>query len=98
MEKGNATLNYGSIKDKLLKVRTKHVELQEEITSLKQRSSQLEVELNEAKSKYQTLEKENNRLKLAKMLVSTSSDKVEMKYKVNEMVREIDKCIALLNR
>jgi len=98
MEKANASLNYDSIKDKLLKVKTKHVKFQEEIDSLKKRTALLEMELSEVKSKHQSLEKENQRLKLAKTLVSTSGDKVEMKYKVNEMVREIDKCIALLNR
>ncbi|MEM9052996.1 MAG: hypothetical protein AAGC47_13160 [Bacteroidota bacterium] len=98
MAKGKASSKYDSIKDKLLKVKSKHVKLNEEINSLKEKSSSLEAELKEVKSRNQSLEKENSRLKLAKTLVSTSSDKAEMKFKVNEMVREIDKCIALLNR
>ena len=98
MAKGKTSSKYDSIKDKLLKVKSRHVERNEEINSLKEKSSTLEAELKEVKSRNQSLENENSRLKLAKTLVSTSSDKAEMKFKVNEMVREIDKCIALLNR
>ncbi|MCH2215498.1 MAG: hypothetical protein MK086_10035 [Flavobacteriales bacterium] len=98
MAKDKAFSTYDSIKDKLLRVKSKHVKLNEEINTLKEKFSSLEAELKEVKSHYQSLEKENSRLKLAKSLVSTSSDKAEMKFKVNEMVREIDKCIALLNR
>ena len=37
-------------------------------------------------------------LKLAKLLTTDSNDVHEAKLKVNRMVREIDKCIALLNK
>jgi hypothetical protein len=39
-----------------------------------------------------------NTLKVAKSVVMTTEDKHEAKLKVNRIVREIDKCIALLNR
>ena len=39
-----------------------------------------------------------NKLKLAKTMVASSHDVHDAKLKVNRMVREIDKCIALLNR
>ena len=91
----NAIINLDSDKYNELKVKARE---KKEINTLKEKFSSLEAELKEVKSHYQSLEKENSRLKLAKSLVSTSSDKAEMKFKVNEMVREIDKCIALLNR
>ena len=37
-------------------------------------------------------------LKLAKLLTPDTNDIHEAKLKVNRMVREIDKCIALLNK
>ncbi len=58
----------------------------------------LEQKLAERSAQVDLLTEENNRVKLAKTLVSTPGDKAEMKFKVNELVREIDKCIALLNR
>lgn len=39
-----------------------------------------------------------NTLKLAKTLAGNSGDSQEAKVKINRIVREIDKCIALLNR
>jgi hypothetical protein len=48
-------------------------------------------ELKEVHGKYE-------QLKLAKLLVTGSEDVHEAKLKVNKIVREIDKCIALLNK
>ena len=39
-----------------------------------------------------------NTLKLAKTLAANSEDSHQAKLKINRIVREIDKCIALLNR
>ena len=39
-----------------------------------------------------------NNLKLAKAIASTDDSNHDAKIKVNRIVREIDKCIALLNR
>ncbi len=58
---------------------------------LKERMQQTEQELNDLKNKYNTL-------KIAKSLKASGEDKHDARIKVNKMVREIDKCIALLNR
>jgi hypothetical protein len=39
-----------------------------------------------------------NTLKLAKSLTGDGKDSQDAKLKINRIVREIDKCIALLNR
>jgi hypothetical protein len=59
----------------------------------------------ELMEKIETLTREKNELehhydtlKLAKSLSSGSEDSHEAKLKINRIVREIDKCIALLNR
>ena len=44
------------------------------------------------------LEEKYNKLKISKALIVSSNDVHDAKLKVNRMVREIDKCIALLNR
>jgi hypothetical protein len=49
-------------------------------------------------AKINDLEKKYSNLKIAKSLVAESEDSHEAKIKVNRIVREIDKCIALLNR
>ena len=43
-------------------------------------------------------EKKFDTLKIAKTVVMSTEDKHEAKLKVNRIVREIDKCIALLNK
>ncbi len=48
-------------------------------------------EIEDLKQKYETL-------KLAKTIAASSTDSHEAKLKVNRIVREIDKCIALLNK
>jgi CO/xanthine dehydrogenase FAD-binding subunit len=98
MEKGEVSLKLGSIKDKLVRIKAKQDLLEADNAQLKERAIQLELELKEAKAKSQNLEKNYDRVKLAKTLVSSTGDKAEMKFRVNELVREIDKCIALLNR
>lgn len=59
---------------------------------LGERVEMLESKLDEINTKYETL-------KIAKVLSSVPGEDVhETKIQVNRIVREIDKCIALLNR
>jgi hypothetical protein len=43
------------------------------------------------------LTEQNKLIKLAKNLAPEDSDTEELKNKVNELIREIDRCIDLLN-
>lgn len=87
-----------SIKGKLEKIDKRFEKLKQDNEELQRSTANLERLLNDEKRKTQMLQNDYNKLKLAKTLVSTSGDKAEMKFRVNELVREIDKCIALLNR
>ena len=51
-----------------------------------------------AEQKLKDFNTKYNKLKLAKIIVASSNDLHDAKLKVNRMMREIDKCIALLNR
>lgn len=44
------------------------------------------------------LSRENEKLKLANRILSKSDENMEAGKKINKIVREIDKCIALLNK
>ncbi|MFO7923807.1 MAG: hypothetical protein R6U58_08970 [Bacteroidales bacterium] len=46
---------------------------------------------------FEELERKYETLKLAKAILEASGNSHEAKIKVNRIVREIDKCIALLN-
>ncbi len=65
---------------------------------LRKQKDALEEKLQIDQSSKKELENKYNRLKISKALVASSNDLHDAKLKVNRMVREIDKCIALLNR
>ena len=54
--------------------------------------------LKEQEEEISELKKQNNTLKLAKAFSAESEESQEAKLQINRIVREIDKCIALLNR
>lgn len=54
-------------------------------------------ELNLYKTKYQEIDKKYENLKMAKLLEGNVEDK-DAKLKLNKIIREIDNCIALLNK
>ena len=54
--------------------------------------------LNEKEQTYIELKEHYDRLKFAKSLQASNQEVHDAKIKVNRIVREIDKCIALLNR
>ncbi len=66
-------------------------EINEQNKTLVQKIEEQENDLNNLKQKYETL-------KLAKTIAASSSDTHEAKLKVSKILREIDKCIALLNK
>ena len=65
---------------------------------LRKKSIELEEKLKLDSNRLNDLEEKYNKLKISKALIASSNDVHDAKLKVNRMVREIDKCIALLNR
>ena len=65
---------------------------------LQQQIDNLSEQLRTKDQEIEVLESKNQSLKLAKTLISSPEDVKNVKLQVNRMVREIDKCIALLNR
>ena len=65
---------------------------------LKRRVEALSGLLDEKNHEVKVLETRYQNLKLTKTMVSSADDVSNVKHQVNRMVREIDKCIALLNR
>jgi len=66
-------------------------ELKEEIVELNNKIQQQNINNEELIKKYESL-------KLAKSIAVSSGDSHDAKIKINRLVREIDKCISLLNR
>lgn len=65
---------------------------------LQNQNNELKRLLNDKEQAYIELKEHHDRLKFAKSLQLTNQEVHDAKIKVNRIVREIDKCIALLNR
>ncbi|MBB6240385.1 regulator of replication initiation timing [Pedobacter sp. AK013] len=72
--------------------------LQEENDLLKLENQSLKVALDTAKDKNVELDEKLRVTKLAKSIEGTSEKSLDIKQKINDFVREIDKSIALLKK
>lgn len=71
--------------------------LRDENTKLKLRNDELEQLVTQQKNALTELEEQNKVVKIAKAVTEDDDDRKEQRKRLNELVREIDKCIALLN-
>ncbi|NCB19217.1 MAG: hypothetical protein EOM61_06330 [Bacteroidia bacterium] len=71
-------------------VMAENLELNRELAACKE-----QMELNN--NKYKEQEEKINRLQLAEAFKSSSTDVKEAKQKIGKIIKEIDKCISLLN-
>ena len=65
---------------------------------LKNQNDQLTKKLEESAREMADLNDKYNTLKFSKTIEASSGDVHNAKIRINQIVREIDKCIALLNR
>jgi regulator of replication initiation timing len=88
--------------DKVLQKTARLIELcnalQEENDLLKLENQSLKVALDTSKAKNVELEERLRVTKLAKSIEGTSEKSLDIKQKINDFVREIDKSIALLKK
>jgi coenzyme F420-reducing hydrogenase delta subunit len=70
----------------------------DELTEIKKGNEVLKNMLQEREAKIKELEIKYERIKLSGALLGEGENAVEAKKKLTELVREIDRCVALLNR
>jgi len=81
--------------DELLK---QYNNLRAEVTDLKNGNEVLTGMLQERDVKIKELEIKYERVKLSGALLGEGENGIEARKKITELVREIDRCVALLNR
>lgn len=74
-----------------------HSELKRENAEIKLLLEQKEEEVVRLRSKYNDLEVIYTNLKIARTISAKDSEVKETKQRLSKLVREVDKCIALLN-
>ena len=85
-------------KGKLDKLINLHLRMKRETQLLSEQQSQFKEQIRLLTLQNEELVKKHEELKFAKSLLSADEDPHEAKIKINRIVREIDKCIALLNK
>lgn len=87
-----------TLKDKIKKLLSLYHDIKTENSELKKRTEEYKIQVKNKEAELDFLKNKYNKLKLAKSLLASTGDSHDAKIKINSIVREIDKCIALLNR
>ena len=87
-----------NIEVKVGKLVTKCIQLSIEKDDLQQNNDALNVQLQEKEKAIVTLQDKVKLMNISKSVDATKEDVKATRLKINEYVREIDKCIALLNK
>ncbi|MDG1098476.1 MAG: hypothetical protein P8O20_03745 [Bacteroidia bacterium] len=85
------------IKQKVEMLMAERIRLQGDLDNANNRIDVLENELNQQKSDAIMLKEQNKMIKLAKNLSKEGKDTFDVKIKINQVLKEIDKCIDILN-
>ncbi|MDP4221714.1 MAG: hypothetical protein Q8868_00230 [Bacteroidota bacterium] len=76
----------------------KYGNLRTEINELKNENEVLRKDLQDRNEKIRELETKYERVKLSGALLGGGENAIEARKKITDLVREIDRCVALLNR
>ena len=83
---------------KLDELLDRYSNLKREVEDLKNGNKELKTVLQDKEEKINELEIKYERIKLSGALLGSGEHANEAKKKITELVREIDRCVALLNR
>lgn len=82
---------------KLRKLISEYESLREQNEQLKAALDRKQEDLMQAHQQFLEVRNNYDRLRVARNLGVTEEERVESKRRINKIVREIDKCLALLN-
>jgi hypothetical protein len=86
------------LKSNIVRIKELHTNSIIENIKLKEEIKKLTVEIEQKEKENKQLENKFESLKLAKIIATSSTDAHDAKIKLNRLVREIDRCISLLNK
>ena len=95
---GNVYEDLKLLNKKLDELLNRHENLKTELLDLKIAKEELKIVLQEREERIRELEIKYERIKLVGALLGEGRNAGEAKRKITELVREIDRCVALLNR
>lgn len=83
---------------KLDELLNRYKEQKAELVDLRNGNEELRSALQERDNRIKELELKYERIKFSGALLGDGDNALEAKKKINELVREIDRCVTLLNR
>ncbi|MCP4310889.1 MAG: hypothetical protein GY790_06470 [Bacteroidetes bacterium] len=86
------------IKEKISSVKVLLQEQKDHSQELSVQNEALQQDVQQKQSRIDELEEKNQKLALVKGIMAESENSDDARMRINKIVREIDKCIALLNR
>ncbi len=92
------SLTVAGVQSKIEKIVQLHERVKDENFKLIAEKEDLLKTIESKKKMINNLEERTKMLKLAKSLSGVNESSLDTKLKINELVREIDRCIALLNK
>ena len=95
---GNYDEVIGSLKVKISRIVSLYESAVNECNRFEEENKELKIKLKKNENDYSDLSKKFETLKIARSVLASEEDSHEAKIKVNRIVREIDKCLALLNK
>ncbi|EJF08458.1 MULTISPECIES: hypothetical protein [Pontibacter] len=85
-----------SIEDKVRKLLSKHDDVLHKLVAAQEEIKSLEALLEEREQQIKNFQNQENIVKIVDAIAGNTANSTELKLKLNEYIREIDKCIAYL--
>ncbi|MBJ6119413.1 hypothetical protein JAO76_14480 [Pontibacter sp. BT310] len=84
------------IETKLRKLLDRYAEVHQRLSSAQEEIKLLETQLEEKDQQIKNFQNQENIVKIVDTIAGNPANSTELKLKLNEYIREIDKCIAYL--
>lgn len=84
------------IEDKLRKLVARYTDVQQKLNSAQEEIKFLESLVEEKEQQIKNFQNQENIVKIVDTIAGNPANSTELKLKLNEYIREIDKCIAYL--
>ncbi|MBX0332698.1 hypothetical protein K3G39_05560 [Pontibacter sp. HSC-14F20] len=85
-----------SIENKVRQLLNRHTDAQQKLAAAQEEIKMLESQLQEREQQIKNFQNQENIVKIVDAIAGNTANSTELKLKLNEYIREIDKCIAYL--
>jgi cell division septum initiation protein DivIVA len=92
------TQNLNLVKSKVERLLKSRDILMDRASKLERRNEELSMEMDSLRREIESLRESNQVLRMAKAVAGEDQNTKDLKLRINDYIREIDRCLALINR